>query len=128
MGAKQAEAFCSGGVDTYLSGEHSFHSTKAAINDNCKSEEYRLCCRLLWAHTGEWVKYAYWDTSLLIASQGHILKYFYCCHDESQCPFIFSGWRIVLWFIEISSHAFAFTERVQVYLLLYKMKLITSCL
>lgn len=62
----------------------------------------------------------------LIASQGHILKYFCCCHDESQCPFIFSGWRIVLWFIEISSHAFAFTE--QVYLLLYKMKLITSCL
>lgn len=58
MGTKQAEAFCSGGVDTYLSGEHSFHSTKAAINDNCKSEEYRLCCRLLWAHTGEWVKYA----------------------------------------------------------------------
>lgn len=65
----------------------------------------------------------------LIASQGrHFLKYFCCCHDESQCPFIFFGWRIMLWFIEISSHAFAFTERVQVYLLLYKMKLITSCL
>lgn len=33
----------------------------------------------------------------LIASQGrHFLKYFCCCHDESQCPFIFFGWRIVM--------------------------------
>lgn len=43
-GTKREEAFCSGDVGGYLSGELPIHSaTAAVINGNCKSEPWRTC-------------------------------------------------------------------------------------